>query len=140
MKHLITRTLTSLALAVMGLSVAAPAQVGQTTKATIPFDFTVGKKTLPAGNYSLSQPEQGLLTVRDDRGHAIAQVLTVGIDGADLASSPKLKFAKSEGVYILTEVWDGADLGQEVLGAKKQLIFGNHRSPESRAAAEGSQP
>jgi len=140
MKHLITRTLTSLALAVMGLSVAASAQVGQTTKATIPFDFTVGKKTFPAGNYSLSQSEQGLLTVRDGRGHAIAQVLTVGIDEADLAASPKLKFAKADGTYILTEVWDGAALGQEVLGAKKQATFGNHRSSESRAAAEGSQP
>ena len=140
MKHLITRTLTSLALAVVGLAVAAPAQITHTTKATIPFEFTVGTRTFPAGDYFVSTPEQGLLAVRDERGHMVAQVLSVGIESNDPNGQAKLNFEKADGQYILSEVWNGTDTGEEVLRAKSQALFLRRHTTESRAAAEGSQP
>ena len=49
MKHLIARTLTSLTLAVVGLAVTAPAQSAETIQASIPFEFSFGDQTFPAG-------------------------------------------------------------------------------------------
>jgi hypothetical protein len=49
MKHLIARTLTSLMLAVVGLTVTAPAQsmAIKVIRVNIPFEFNFGDKTFP---------------------------------------------------------------------------------------------
>jgi cytochrome c biogenesis protein ResB len=141
MKHLFTRTLTALTLAVIGLAVAAPAQSAHTIKANVPFEFNFGDRMYPAGEYSLTQPEQNVIMLRDSRGHAVGQVLTVAIDSRLLTADAKLRFTNFNGMHILTEVWDGTDLsGQEVTGAAERAAFIRHRSTESREAAEGSQP
>jgi hypothetical protein len=141
MKHLFSRTLTALTLAVIGLAVAAPAQSAHTIKVNVPFEFNFGDRMYAAGEYSLSQPEQNIVMLRDARGHAVGQVLTVGIESRLLTADAKLRFATFNGVHVLTEVWDGTDLtGQELTGAAERAAFIQHRSTESRDAAEGSQP
>ena len=140
MKHLIARTVAVLTLAVLGLAVAAPAQSAHEIKVAVPFEFNFGDRMYPAGEYSLTQPGQNIVMLRDSRGHAVGQVLTVGIESRLLTVDAKLKFTVANGMHILTEVWDGTDLsGQEITGAEKRAIF-MHRSTESREAAEGSQP
>ncbi len=139
MKHLIARTLTSLMLAVV--PVAVQAQSPQVIKASIPFEFNFGGKTLPAGDYSLHQTQQRVLVLRDSRGYAIAQTLTGGIDSLIAPEAAKLTFENSAGQHILTEVWQQADSsGLELYPVKSQSNFAKRHSTEARQAAEGSRP
>ena len=83
MKQLITRTLTSLMLAVVWLATTAPAQsTPLVIKVNIPFEFSIGDRTFPPGDYSLVQPLQHLLALRDARGQTIASVFTSGIESS----------------------------------------------------------
>lgn len=140
MKHLIARTLTSLTLVVVGLTMAAQAQ-SKVIKANIPFEFNFGDKIFPAGDYSLVQPLQHLLVLRDSRRQAIAQTFTEGVDSLTSPDATKLKFYSSGGQHVLTEVWRQADSsGQRLYPAKNRTNLAKNRSTEARAAAEGSQP
>ena len=141
MKHLIVRTLTSLMLVVAGLT-AAQAQSTSVIKVNVPFEFNFGDRVFPAGEYSLVQPMQHLLVLRDSRGRSIAQAFTGGIESLTPADATKLKFSNSDdGQHVLTEVWQKLDSsGQRLYPAKNSTNFDKHRSTEAREASEGSQP
>jgi len=142
MKQLIARTLTSLLLVVVWLAGTAYAQ--STTwviKVNIPFEFNVGDKTFPAGDYSLAQPLQHFLVLRDSRGQAIASAFTEGIESAAPVAAPKLRFYSADGRHVLTEVWQQQESsGQRLFPARYRTNFAKHRSTEARETAEGSQP
>ena len=141
MKHLITRTLTSLMLAAMWLPLAAQAQQTSVVKTNIPFEFSFNGRTFPAGEYSLVRPLDHMLTLRDSRGHTIAQSFTIGVDSLSAADATKLKFYNFEGRYILSEVWEKYDSsGVQLSRSNRAPSVIAHRSTDSRAAAEGSQP
>ena len=141
MKQIIARTLTSLVFLVMGLPIVTQAQSTQVIKVTIPFEFNFGDRTFPAGEYSLVQPMQHLLVLRDSRGHYIAQTFTGGVESLTPADATKLKFSNSDSQHVLTEVWQKSDSsGQRLFPAKDSTNFAKHRSTEAREALEGSQP
>lgn len=141
MKQLVARTLMLLTLAVMGLTMTAQAQITSVIKVNIPFEFNFGGRTFPAGEYSLMQPMQHLLVLRDSRGHSIAQTFTGGVESLTPADATKLRFSNSDGQYVLTEVWQNLDSsGQRLYSAKSSMTVGKHRSTEAREASEGSQP
>ena len=80
-------------LAVAGLAVAASAQstADKLVKVHIPFEFNFADKTFPAGDYSLTQPMQNLLVLRDSRDYAVAQVITIGMELPSQLAATKLK-------------------------------------------------
>src|SRR5262249_44316601 len=90
MKNLFTRSLTLLGLMVVGLAMTAAAQSSAVIKANIPFDFNFAGKTFPAGEYSLVQPIQHVLALRDSRKQIIAQTLTGGIESITPEETTKL--------------------------------------------------
>ena len=142
MKQLIARTLTSLLLAVGFLAGMAN---GQTTswvvKVNIPFEFNVGNKTFPAGTYSLVQPLQHFLVLRDSRGQTIASAFTEGIESASPVAAPKLKFDSVAGQHTLIEVWQQQESsGQRLYPVRYRTNFAKHQSTEASETAEGSQP
>ena len=50
MKHLLSRTLTALMLALIGLATTAQAQSAPVIKVNVPFEFTVGDRNIHAAN------------------------------------------------------------------------------------------
>ena len=139
---LIGRTLTSLFLFVVYLGGMAYAQNAPSViTVKVPFEFSVGDKTFPAGDYSLVQPMQRFLVLRDARGQSVASAFTSGIDVSGSVTAPTLRFASVDGRHILTELWQAQDpAGQRLVSAKTHTTFARHHSDEARAAAEGSQP
>ena len=106
MKQLIARTLTSLLLAVGFLAGTANGEATSwVVKVNIPFEFNVGNKTFPAGSYSLVQPLQHFLVLRDSRGQTVASVFTQGIESNAPMAAAKLRFDSVAGQHTLTEVW-----------------------------------
>ncbi len=141
MKQLIARTLTSLLLVVVWIGTVQAQSTPWVIKVKIPFEFNVGEQTFPAGDYSLTQPLQHLLVLRDARGQTIASVFTGGIDSLAPVASTKLKFDSFGGRHTLTEVWQQQKTtGERIYPAKQRTTFAKRRSAEARETAEGSQP
>jgi hypothetical protein len=139
---LLGRTLTSLFVFVVYLAGMAYGQTSASViKVNIPFEFNVGDKTFPAGSYSLIEPAQHYLVLRDDRGRTIASAFTTEVDVSETVSNPKLRFSSVDGVHVLAEVWQAGDpAGQRLMGAKPRTMLAQRHSVEARQAAEGSQP
>ena len=96
------------------LIVAVPAVVqaqSPTIRVSVPFEFHVGKVTLPPGTYMVQSKGAGsALSISDRIGHA-ATAITYAIPNSDPKSPSKgaLKFKMYEGdQYFLSEVrWSG---------------------------------
>ncbi len=102
---------------------AASAQGTTVLKANIPFEFSIGKTTLPAGEYSITLPETGsipMIAVREDDGRGYARVLTNWIKAGKGETPNGITFIRSGDRYYLYQVRiEGRDIGQEVVKTRR---------------------
>lgn len=143
MKQLIRHTLASLLLTIVGAAGTAYAQYASTLKVNIPFDFTFGDKIFSAGDYSLTQPLQHYLVLRDARGQSIAVTLTNGVESLAASATSKLMFRSVDGRKVLSEVWHQNDSSGEELPSTKtntRSYITKHRSSDQGQTVEASQP
>jgi hypothetical protein len=141
MKRIIAHTLAGLMLTVLGMSMAASAETMTVIKVNIPFEFTFGDQSFPAGDYSLTQPEQHVLTLRNARGQSLDSVLTDGIDSPTPGIATKVKFITVAGQHVLSEVWQNQETSGVRLAhveARKELV--ESASTDSRQKAQAGQP
>ena len=139
---LIGRTLTSLLLPVVYLAGTAYGQVTTwVVKVNIPFEFTVGAKTFAPGDYSLIEPLQHLLVLRDARGRTVASAFTHDVDASATLASPTLRFASVDGRRVLTELWqERYPSGQRLIGSKPRLRVAERPRIGASETIQGSQP
>jgi hypothetical protein len=96
-----------LAIASLSIATLAPSAgaFAQQLKANIPFDFTVGNTTMPAGEYTISSPVRNFVDLRSADRSVMA---TVGgnqsYDEAKSSSGGELVFAKYGDHYFLDSV------------------------------------
>ncbi|MEK7830901.1 MAG: hypothetical protein AAB401_07440 [Acidobacteriota bacterium] len=77
-------------------------------KADIPFDFQVGKKKMPKGDYIIeSVGQSGSVLIRREKGGKAVNVLTVVDKHTDKHKS-KLVFRRYNDQYFLARIWDGS--------------------------------
>lgn len=115
MKKEFLRAITMLALIVtLALATAVVSANGQATSgkvvANVPFEFSVGYKAMPAGEYSV-QPiasANGLLIQSAD-GKASALRLSDATERIKDKSHARLVFHRYGDRYFLAEVWNGVD-------------------------------
>ncbi len=87
---------------------AAQAQTSSTQRviAKIPFAFTVGKASLPAGRYTFTvvnpASDRKVLLIRSADGRASAMILTSSVDGM-LTENAKLVFECYDDRYFFTQ-------------------------------------
>ena len=100
----------ALVLIVAGLTgsiVQAQTVSGQRVLATIPFAFSVGKNTLPAGKYAFRivnpSSDQKILQIRKVNGSMSVLVQTVGVE-VDAADNGRLVFDRYGDRYFFTQV------------------------------------
>jgi hypothetical protein len=91
----------------------AHAQSASEQTADVPFSFTVGSKTFPAGTYSVKrlnpQSDRTALAIKSADGRASKIVLTVPVQSAATQESAKLIFNRYGDQYFLSQVWTTAD-------------------------------
>ena len=94
---------------VLGAGLAAllcgPSLMAQTQEtAEIPFDFHVGKSSLPAGTYSVAKQTfaNGLLLRNDDTNNSILLQAVVREEGK---TNPRLTFRCYDGDCFLSAIW-----------------------------------
>ena len=97
-------------------STAASAQTLRLT-VNVPFDFTINRATLPAGQYAVtSMDTQGdVVAIRNLKSRATRLVLSNSCASGNAASQTKLVFHRYGDRYFLSQIWmEGSDHGREL--------------------------
>ena len=103
------------------------AAFGQSDRQTIihiPFNFTVGEKSFPAGKYVIERNRNNSDTVwvikqKDDNGSAI--LLTQPVRANDVVEQTRLVFNRYDDLYFLSEFWTvGSQTGHQVPVSKQE--------------------
>lgn len=108
MKNTLCRIAGILALAFLVTSQVARAQ--EPVVANIPFQFTAGEMTLPAGEYrvqKVSDSSSALQLIRSTDGKGAAMVVTFAASVNSPQAKSKLVFNRYGDHYFLTQVWSG---------------------------------
>jgi len=126
MKKIITTFLFGVAFMIA----ASSANALTTQKATIPFDFTVGQQSVPAGTYVISQVSPELIQL--DSSNRVIH-LRVGVIPADWVSQrpDKLVFHKYGDRYFLSELRGG--IGEYVSTLNPSRLEKNMRLEQAGA-------
>jgi hypothetical protein len=105
---------------VVGLSIAGFAALGYSVKANIPFDFMVGNKMFPAGEYTVSRgTSTGTLLIRNYEAKKAANFIVQSATGK-VESKAKLVFNRYGEDYFLSQIWDGSSDGNQVPKSKAE--------------------
>ena len=88
-------------------AVSTNAQSAYGVRANVPFDFTVGDKTIQAGKIIAAVPssDAGRMTIRNIDNGQDALRIARALRGADSSDAAKLVFRKYGNRYFLAEVW-----------------------------------
>jgi hypothetical protein len=106
----IASILTGLALAVLFFVASAHAQSdGHRITANIPFEFTVGSISLPAGQYEFLRAGAGgnIVQVRGVDLRSRFFLVSAWIQENGLPEKSMLKFATVNGHHVLVQIWNG---------------------------------
>jgi hypothetical protein len=102
------------------LIAAAGASAQDKRQATIPFDFTVGQKLLPAGTYVIDHVQPSVISVRGWKGKELVSVLTLITPTGEVRKNPdKLIFHKYGDQYFLSEIRGGLGESAGTVGTSK---------------------
>ena len=139
-------TFAMLSLLFMLAVTSVQAQSGDSLQANIRFDFQVGEKVLPAGEYTVRRMSHNTLLIESADGseRLIAQTWNK-IDGIGKATRVKLVFNQYGDQYFLSQVWlnrggDGRELKSteaEREAARAQTLASGDKKPRTFAVVAG---
>ena len=105
-----------LGLAVAGVRAQAPSKVD----VNIPFEFSAGKTTLPAGVYTIKRISDNNVMFRRADGQSTVILHTpVTHNSSNPNAVERLVFSKRGEQYFLSQIWLTADTGRQVWTEKK---------------------
>jgi hypothetical protein len=118
MKQRTLTTSTMLSLLLMLTALAVSAQSGQSGVIDIPFNFIVGQKILPSGEYTVgafSEASDKVWLIQSKDAHAGAFFLTLPVRASEMQEKASLVFHKYGDQYFLSQIWiPGSNLGREL--------------------------
>ena len=110
----VNQVLTALTL-VAWLMVPATQAQSIMLKADIPFDFLVGDKRLPSGQYHVKSLNPVLTQIQSKDARSTAIVLTTGMQAAKISDTGKLVFNRYGDQYFLSKIWvPSSDAGRQL--------------------------
>src|SRR6266850_809005 len=113
------RSFTILGLLLLMTAVSVRAQSERSKLTNIPFNFIVGQKTLPAGEYTVETNRRDydkVWLVQNREGDASALFTTMPVRANQTQEETKLVFHKYGDQYFLSQIWTpGGNTGRELL-------------------------
>jgi hypothetical protein len=121
--------------------VSANAQTRGPVLSQVPFDFVVGSKTLPAGNYevrSATSSGEALVVRNSDTKESIIRLTNVIHARTDNDNSKtRLIFHRYGQNYFLAEIWAGGDSdGRQLLQSKQERAMKREMGTIAQATYE----
>lgn len=101
----------------------ALAAQAQSVKVSVPFDFTAGLASLPAGDYTVGKPgiAQHVLQIQSTDGKCNAFVMTQSAETTKGKLEGKLVFNRYGNQYFLSQVWaPGNSIGHQLRMSKQE--------------------
>src|SRR5262245_53640532 len=112
-KH-VYQVLTALTLLAVAMVPATQAQ-SMMLKASIPFDFVVGEKQLPAGEYHVKSISQNVALIQSIDARSSATSITSAASAGKISDVGKLVFNQYGDQYFLSKIWvPASDTGREL--------------------------
>jgi len=99
------------------LVVSAIARTPEEMTVTIPFDFTVGQTTLPAGTYTIDRTSANtteVFSICDADRQVKAVFNTHTVETEELSVALRLEFRQYGDQYFLGQIWSGVNSGHEL--------------------------
>ena len=132
-------------LAVVAVATAFAQLPGTEVRATIPFDFSVKGKTLPAGDYEIrrlgDEPGGLMISSVNRRGERVI-FETAPVEPRSISGRGELVFHRYGDSYFLSEVLaGGGETGRELLPSRqertlrREMASNNQTQPETVALA-----
>ena len=141
MKGQTLRVLTILGALLVMTAATANAQSERTEVTYVPFNFVVGKKTLPAGEYVVRPNRAGsndVWLVQSKDGDTSALVTTTVIQSGKTPKRTKLVFNKYGDQYFLSQIWfDGSKSGRELVKRHKERELEKNIARQTVVLSEG---
>jgi len=107
--------------------VAAQAQSSVILKGNVPFNFVVGDRNLPSGQYTISAVTQNVESWYDASGRGLFMINTLPMGKEASQDTYKLVFHRYGDNYILTEVWSAGSSHLVNSGRTAQQIAKNQK-------------
>jgi hypothetical protein len=122
-------------LAVVVLLAAGSVHAQSPVKANIPFDFTAGSRSLPAGEYTITaMGDAGTLLLIAGSGSSKAFVIPHGVETLAAPTSSKLVFNRYGNRYFLSQIWvQGERRGCELPRTRFEQEMASNARPDSVA-------
>ena len=119
------------ALTVLLMATAAKAQETK-VRANVPFDFVVGDRAYPAGEYSFTNNDAAL-QITNAEGTGMELLLSRACQSARPSETTKLVFQKMGGYYFLQQIWvAGNSSGRELPRSRTEVrLAQNHEQAKS---------
>jgi hypothetical protein len=117
--------LTTLSLLVMLTAASVKGQSDMRINVSIPFEFSVGKAILPAGEYTVSYGAQSLLIIRSVDRRVSLVFMTNSAQASTTRDKSSLVFHQYGDRYFLSAIWTAGDyIGHELRKpyAERELI------------------
>lgn len=134
------RVLTTVWGAVLGFAGIASAQyVPRTVKVAVPFEFTAGEKSFPAGDYVLVCTPTSV-DLRNARGQRLVALFHHSVQSQGMSPSTRLVFTTSAGGHDLQQIWlAGSNYGYELPASKTAVAFAKaHGDQRMQAGGSGT--
>ena len=126
-----------LGLAFVSAVVSANGQAIKQVRANIPFQFVVGDKSLPAGEYAVKPFTDSRVLAIDNRdSHASALRMTSEIAGNRKSENARLVFHRYGNRYFLAEVWMGEGNGSQLKKSKEERALQRELALASKGESE----
>jgi hypothetical protein len=125
MKRQIVNSLSMFVMLTAAFAVAVVSAKGQSIRAVaqVPFDFVIGDKVLPAGEYTVNSMTQdgSILRIHNDEAGQAATRVTITVVAKSRNSQSRLIFHRYGQTYFLAEVWrEGDSEGRLLTQSKKE--------------------
>jgi hypothetical protein len=119
-------------------ALVAPAAAQSRAKADIPFNFTVGDKSLNAGEYTVEALSPVMVALRDGAGKRQVIINGIRVESVENNGRARLLFLKVGDRYLLTQFWPNAtDSGISVpkTQLERELTIGSSHSAQTTVVA-----
>jgi len=106
--------------------ISVKAQVPSKVEVNIPFEFSAGKTTLPAGTYTVKRMSGNNVTLRSKDGHS-SVILNAPVtnSSSDPNAVERVVFERYGDQYALAQIWLTADTGRQIWTNKKGAKSGH---------------
>jgi hypothetical protein len=114
------------------MATAAHGQQAATLSATVPFNFVVGDRTYPAGEYLFRNSESVLKITNPEQGKT-EMTLSHACESLRPSANSRLVFDRMGGYFFLRQIWVAGDFhGRELPRTRTEIrLAQNHEKQEA---------